>query len=265
MKNNIYIFLFLSMVLLPNLGCQKQIQEFESISYSKKANHSIKNSQGSQAFDESVKGLQADSFQVVHHINLGLSLEILGNSENAIKAYMNAKKLGKTEAEKYIAAFDIAQLYGKGKKIDEALEFYQEALKHNPSSKEAKTNIELLIQNQQGENKKDQDQKDDKQDQDKKDQDKKGNGDPKDNKDSKDKGKPDKDKGKPDKENGKQQEPKPKEYKQNSKYVPRQFKGKDLGEADVKKILGELKNQEQRIRAEYNQREAKERPNGKDW
>jgi Ca-activated chloride channel family protein len=260
MKNNIYIFLFLSMILVSNLGCQKQIQEFDSISYSKKANQSIKNSQGSQAFDESVKGLQADSFQVAHHINLGLSLEILGNSENAIKAYMNAKKLGKTDAEKYIAAFDIAQLYGKGKKIDEALEFYQEALKHNPSSKEVKTNIELLIQNQQGENKKDQDQdqKDDKKDQDKKEQDKKGNGDPKDNKDSKDKGKPDK-------ENDKQQEPKPKEYKQNSKYVPRQFKGKDLGEADVKKILGELKNQEQRIRAEYNQREAKERPNGKDW
>jgi len=38
-----------------------------------------------------------------------------------------------------------------------------------------------------------------------------------------------------------------------------------LSPSDVNKILGELKQQEQRIRGEYNRKEAKEPPRGKDW
>jgi hypothetical protein len=33
----------------------------------------------------------------------------------------------------------------------------------------------------------------------------------------------------------------------------------------VNKILGELKQQEQKIRAEFNKREVKEKPKEKDW
>jgi hypothetical protein len=33
----------------------------------------------------------------------------------------------------------------------------------------------------------------------------------------------------------------------------------------VKKILGEINQQEQKIRADYNRQDAKEAPRGKDW
>lgn len=49
------------------------------------------------------------------------------------------------------------------------------------------------------------------------------------------------------------------------KYQPRPFKGDELSEGDVKKILGELRNQEQKIRANFDKRERKENRNEKDW
>jgi hypothetical protein len=122
-----------------------------------------------------------------------------------------------------------------------------------PSSKEVKINIELLIQSQQKSGKSD--DKDNKDKKDSKDKDKNGKdqqpkeGDGKEDKENKD--------GKDDKVD--------KKYKDSAKYKPRPFDGKDLNEGDVKKILGEIKQQESKIRAEYNRKEMKERPRDKDW
>jgi len=116
------------------------------------------------------------------------------------------------------------------------LALYQKALSVIPSSKEVKTNIELLLQQQQGQGD--------------------GKGDNKNN-DSKGNGQ------------GQSQDQKkdqqPQQYQQSTKYKPRQFQGKELNEGDVKKILGELKQQESKIRAEYNKKEMKEQPRDKDW
>ena len=54
-------------------------------------------------------------------------------------------------------------------------------------------------------------------------------------------------------------------YEPNAKYKPRPFQGEELSEGDVKKILGELKNQEQRISANFEKKERKEKKNDKDW
>lgn len=252
----------LAAVMFLSLGCEKRlhpVDELESVSLSKKSAQFLRQSQDARAFETSVQGLGVDSFSASHHLNMGLALEGLGQGDNAMKSYMAGHKYAKAESEKFAAAFNVAQLLGKAKKVDEALEFYQEALRYRPESIEAKTNIELLIQQQQkggggqGDDKKNQDQ----QGQQQQDQKSKGGdqGDQK-NKDSQ----------KEKESEGDQQKPnQQKNYSPNKQYVPRPFAGKELSESDVKKILGELKNQEQKIRSEYNRRDKKESPRGKDW
>ncbi|HEY1078895.1 MAG TPA: tetratricopeptide repeat protein, partial [Bdellovibrio sp.] len=159
------------------------------------------------------------------------------------------------------AIFNQAQLLGKQKKVDEAIALYQKALDLVPTSQEAKNNIELLTQQQAGGGKgQDQENKDDQKQEGKESKDSKDQKDPKDPKDDKDK----KDEKKPDEKDGKEKEEKPKEPKSSPKYKPRPFNGKELSEGDVKKILGELKQQEEKIRAEYN-KSGKEQPRDKDW
>jgi Ca-activated chloride channel homolog len=121
-----------------------------------------------------------------------------------------------------------------------------------------KTNIELLIQKQKDDDKKkDGQNKDDQKDKDQNKKDKDGkSGDPKDNK-------PD------DKDGDKKNEKQKQDRKQNTKYQPRPFKGDQLSEGDVKKILGELSQQDKKIRSQFDKKEKIESPyegkNEKDW
>jgi Tfp pilus assembly protein PilF len=187
------------------------------------------------------------------HLNLGFVLEKDNKPEKAQASYEQALKMAKSPTEKFNALFNLGQLSQKGKKTDEALTYYQQALNENPESKETKINIELLMkqQDQQKDKKGDKGDKDDKKNQQNMDQNKDQGKDQ--NKDRKDQDKDGKDKKDQPKQYGKQPQPKP------------QFKSDQLNQADVNKILGELKQQEQRIRAEYNRKEVKERPNDKDW
>ncbi len=203
------------------------------------------------AADKYVEALRYDPFQAETHLNLGLSFELLQQADKALQSYQQAEKLAQSPKVKFMALFNQAQLLGKAKKVDEALDLYQRSLEIMPSSKEVKTNIELLIQDQQGG--KDGENKDQPQDQQQQQQ--KQQGDKKDQKDQKDK----QDQGEQEKKEDKKQ------YEQSSKYQPRKFDSKELSESDVKKILGELKQQEQKIRAEFNRKESKEQPRDKDW
>jgi hypothetical protein len=159
-------------------------------------------------------------------------------------------KYGNDPQVQYVGNFNLAEINGRDKKVPEALAYYQAALEMKPDSMEAKTNIELLISQQQsgGEG------KDKKDDQDKK----------KDDKDKKDGKSDDKDK-KDDKEDkDKKDDKQPKQYGKN-RPQPQKFKSEELRQDDVNKILGEIRQQEQKIRQEYNKKVIKEQPNGKDW
>ena len=133
--------------------------------------------------------------------------------------------------------------------MPEALENYQAALELKPDSTETKHNIELLIQNggqnsSGGDNEKKENQDGQGGGQDEQKNENEQDGENKDDKDGKDK----------------------KEYSNgNPKYKPRPFKSGELSEGDVKKILGELKNQEQKIRANFDKKERKDKKNEKDW
>lgn len=201
------------------------------------------------SLDKAIEALRYDPYQSELHLNMGLAFEGLEQPEKALQSYRQAQELAQNPRAKFMALFNEAQLLGKAKKVDDALAIYQKALEILPTSKEVKTNIELLTQNQEGDGKDGEDGKD---------QDKKQDKDNK--KDQDDKKKDPKD------QDGKEGKPKEeKKYEKPSKYQPRKFEGKDLSESDVKKILGELRQQEQKIRAEFNRKDMKEQPRDKDW
>jgi len=216
-----------------------------------------KNLEASQG--ELIEAFQFDPYQPELHLNLGLNLELQKENEKALKQYATAEKYSLNAFQKFISRFNRAQLLAQEKKTEEALQEYQRALEIVPTSKEVKTNIELLMQQNQGQgndknnqDKNDEKNKGDDQSKDKKDGEGKDQQDPKDQQDKKD-------------QEQKNRDQQNKQYKPNSKYQPREFKG-ELSPGDVKKILDEIKQQEQKIRAEYNKKnDYKERPRDKDW
>lgn len=269
-KSLIFVFVvamfFLSLLFLGWSGLLKlQEPPIQSLLLNRKGNAFFLTENYQSAFDNYVKTLQFEPFSPETHLNLGLTYEAQQQAEKAQTSYQNALKYAKERDLQFMALFNSAQLLGKAKKIDPALELYQKALALRPDSKEVKTNIELLIQQQQqdgGKGDKDQEPKDQKDKNDKKDQ--KDGKDPKDdqNKESQDQGQ--KDEKEKDSEKGKDKD-KPQQYGQNPKPQPKKFDSKELSEADVKKILAELKQQEQKIRGEFNRKEVKEQPRDKDW
>jgi tetratricopeptide (TPR) repeat protein len=203
-----------------------------------------------------LRALSIDPFIGELHVNLGLTYQALQQGDAAIQSYQSAEKWARNPGVSFVSRFNQGVLHGENKKVDEALDDYQRSLEIRPDSLEAKTNIELLIAAQKGDGQgegKDQDKKDD---QKKDDKDKKGKGQGQD-KDNQDQNKKD------DQGNSDQQKspPNPKGDKQ---YKPREFKG-DLSEQNVKKILGELKQQEQKIRGQFYRGDVKEKPRDKDW
>lgn len=208
----------------------------------------LKEQNFAESFHFFVQALEYNPYAPEIHLNMGLALEGQGQGDKALKAYATALSLAKEPGIRFQAFFNLAQLYGKAKRYDEALYYYQKALEIIPDSHEIKINIELLIQDQQQNKDKGQGDSQDKKD--------KGDGQD-DKKDDKDGKGDDKDKDKP--KDG------PKKYADNPKPQPKPFKGENLNEGDVKKILGELKNQEQRIRREYYKKDLKDKGHDKDW
>jgi Ca-activated chloride channel family protein len=213
-------------------------QQLASITLNNKGVEQLKADNTTAAQQSFVEALAASPFEPAYHNNLGVALDGAKEIDKALKSYTVAEERATQGPVQFTSRFNLAQAYAKQGKLPEALAWYQKALDVNPTSIEAKTNIELLTKQQnggggggQGQNQKDSKDKKDGQ----------GEGD----KDQKDK-------------------PKDAPYAKNQKYQPRPFKG-DLSENDVKKILGEIKQQEQKIRADYNRKESKEQPREKDW
>lgn len=193
-----------------------------------------------EAFDVLSKSLVDHPNEPALSYNLGLLFESTEDKEKASQSYLSAAKNAAAEPDlKFNALFNAARILGEQKKRDEALRLYQEALEIHPDSVEVKTNIELLMSNSGGggEGKDQQDQKDKKEGDDQKEQENK----PDDKKDQEKKTEP-------------QQKPKPKP-----------FESKELSQQDVKKILEELKRQEEGVRAKFNEKYRKETPVEKDW
>jgi Ca-activated chloride channel family protein len=203
------------------------------------------------------------------HFNLANSFLLNQEFDKALSEYQQAIKLapGTSETEKLLrfkSWFNSAVAQSELKKTDAALNSYQQALELQPESIEVKTNIELLTKSDQGGggdgDQKNKDQKNGK--------DGKGNKSNDDN--SKEKDKDQKGKGQDQQqskdeksENNKPQDPNPNEVKRQA--APRPFNSKEIGQQDVNRILEEIKNQEEQIRAKMQNEGAKDAPRDKDW
>lgn len=161
------------------------------------------------------------------------------------ESYKNRKVSEADYEDLFKLYFAKAFLHGLTQNVDQALEYYQKALRIKPDAVDVKKNIELLIQQ-----KKSQEGKDGKPSKDKKDGGKKGDkSDKGDNKDSKGKDK--------DKQNMKGQD-------------EESLKKKNLSKEEIEQILKEIKDQESKVRAKESQKnkEGQKRgkgANGKTW
>lgn len=267
MKLRIVSFLFSFLIALSSQAQSQGFLDMRSYFLSKKANKNIQEKQKEQAYQNNLKALEYEPELAILQSNLGVTFDLNEKKDEAEKVFRHALEQAKTNEEKYAILFNLGYLLGSQKKIGPALEAYQQALDINPSSLEVKHNIELLIQQQQ----KDQQQKDKEKNQDQnqgqggesKDP-KKSSEDPnKDEKKDPKESESDKDK---DKDKKEQEKPNDQDRKQTQKYKPRPFQGEQLSEGDVKKILGELSRQDQKIRSQFNKKEQrKEDANAKDW
>lgn len=252
---NYKLILFISILSLTS--CQKisdpksEFVNVQAFYYDFWTRQSIEKKEKERAHELALKALEAQDSTDLES-NLGITYDLIEKKEDAEKSFLSALERATSDEDKFKYLFNLGVLFGAQKKVPEALNYYQKALDLNPSSTEVKHNIELLIQQQQQDQKKDQGQSKDgdgKPDQDK---------DPKDG-DQKDDKKDDKDQKDPKEDKGQ-------DRKSSAKYKPRPFKGDQLTEGDVKKILGELSQQDQKIRSQFNKKEQrKEDKNEKDW
>jgi tetratricopeptide (TPR) repeat protein len=144
----------------------------------------------------------------------------------------------KEELMRFYVYYQLGRVYAHEKKVTQALEAYQNALDIYPDSKEVTVNIELLAQSGGGgggggeDEQQDQNKEQQKQDQN---------------------------------QQQKPQEDKPNQDDSGPKPTPKPFDSKDLSKEDVKRILDELKRQEEQIRAKMDDSKPKEKGLGKDW
>lgn len=186
------------------------------------------------AFQDFTRALNDDPLNAEVHLNIARTLEANEEFEKAEKAYKGVLNLLPADStRRFETLFNLAGVQGKQRKIAEALDTYQAALELDPDSIEVKTNIELLWHQGEGEGEGNE-----------------GN-EQKEPKDQRGRGEQEKD------------EPKQPEKKQ--KKQPKPFESKELSPQDVKKILDEIKNQEQSIRADENDKGAKDAPRDRDW
>lgn len=176
-----------------------------------------------------MKALEDDPLNPRVQLNLARTFEAAEDFEKAEKAYRSVLQLLPPDSSlRFETLFNWAGVLAKLKRIDDALGAYQAALALDPDSLEVKTNIELLWQGGGGG----------------------GDGEPQPQEQDKD----GKGKGRRDGDPTNKGSEKPK------------YKGENLSPNDVKRILDEIKNQEQNIRAqEYDKNPQESATGGKDW
>lgn len=189
-----------------------------------------------EALSEAIDALKYLPLAPELHLNLGDLYLINKDFEKAQKEFGTSARLAlQNEEMKFDGLFNAGVAATQLKKTDEALTFYQSALDLKSESVETKTNIELLVQSQKGGGEGE------------------GESDPK--KDPKD------DKGKQSDRN----DPNQKFKNDPPKNQPQPYKGKEISKENVNKILDELKQQEQNVRAKFENHNVHNSKNEKDW
>ena len=182
---------------------------------------------GNDAYNKKEYDVAAESYKMVTdkdpanekaQYNLGNALYKNGNPDEALKAYNEAIKIGKSKNDQSATWYNKGVSLQNNKKLPECIDAYKNALRLNPSDEEARFNLQKALQQQQ----KEQQQKD-KNDKDKK----KPKDDPK-----------QKDKQKQQEEKDKNEQPKPQPSKMTQKEA----------EEKLKALLQQEKNLQNKLR-----------------
>lgn len=198
-----------------------------------------------KAYQRFIDALSIEPFNLAIRMNLGLAFELNKEEDKALKEYLAVDRANPPEAElQFAARFNAARILAKQGHIDQALNYYQKALEIDPESKEVKTNIELLWQAQQSQQGKGQQNQNQNQGGEGQNQQQSQN--------------QDQQQDQPQPNPGSQQE-------QKSNQQPKPFDSRELTKDDVRKILEEIVNQEQQIRAKEYSKDHKEKARDKDW
>lgn len=245
--------LLASMFVILSFSCaEKRQPTLNALIADLKASSYVNKKEAENALNTYFEILETDTDLPSVHSNIGILFLESKKPEEALKSLQQALKLAEQNKDLkslFVIRYNLGVYFGLLKKVPEALENYQAALELKPDSTETKHNIELLIQEGSKESSGDKNEK-------KENKDGKGGGQgEQDQKDKKDQDGDEKD----------EKNKKDKDYAGSPKYKPRPFKSGELSEGDVKKILGELKNQEQKIRANFDKKERKDKKNEKDW
>lgn len=204
------------------------------------------NEQFYEAYKKFAESLGEEPFDPYLQSNLGHSFLNNEEKEKALAAFKAAKDLAEKSGDReaiYGTKFNLATMYATTGNVPGALKLFQECLDMDPGEEGVqlvRENIEKMWQSQQGQGQGGQDDQKQK------------------NQDQQD--------GEGQQDQQKQQDPNQGEQQQEQKKKkPKPFDSKQLTKDDVRKILEELKNQEQKIRAEVYEGQGKERPRDKDW
>ncbi|MBY0385936.1 tetratricopeptide repeat protein [bacterium] len=230
-------------------------QSLDLIYKNNKGSRSFKNDKKMEAYEEFLGALTLDPYNPLVQFNLGSTLSGLGEEEKAEKLYLQLLKDVDTHLQKdlpsniqqqwlkvkFAILYNLGVHYQLAKNVEQALEYYQKGLELLPDSKEIKTNIELMLTSGGGgKGKSDQKQKDEK-----------GEG-----------------KGESEGENeqDKKEDQKPSDGdRTNKKQKGKEFDQSQLSTEDLKRIMDELKQQEQGIRSKVQRKGDKSEPKEKQW
>ena len=196
-----------------------------------------------EQFYESYKlfteSLADEPFHPLLHLNLGMSYIANEEQDKALKAFRSAKTMAEQSQNRdflYFALFDLGTAQAMTGDVENALQNFQKGLALKPGDKDIRENIEKMWQAQQGEGQGDSESNDPNQEQ------------------NDGEGEQQEDEQRQDGQGDEQQKKKPKP-----------FDSQELTKDDVRKILEEIKNQEQKIRAEVYEGKSKSKPREKDW
>jgi len=233
-----FLILFASLVLIGFCAFQRHL--LLGIYHNNKSVFHLSKKMNYEALGEAIEALRYLPFASELHLNLGDLYLLNKDFEKAQKEFLTSARSAAhahNDQMKFHAFFNAAIAATELKHIDEALSLYQDCLDIQKDSLETKTNIELLIQSQSGGGKGEGGGKSD------------ANQDQKDDKDNK----------------SDRNDPNKKFQNEAPKNQPQPYKGKEISKENVNKILDELKQQEQNIRAKFENRNNHHPQNEKDW
>ena len=145
----ITVLLFLSFILAAS-----------SLNDARKANEAYRSGDYETAARLYQQAIENDPADARLHFNLGTALARLGQAEESVRAFEKAKGLMGDPEQQSMADYNAGTLLSEAEMYDEAIDFFRDALRNNPTDADAKHNYEMSIRKQQQQQEQEQEQQD---------------------------------------------------------------------------------------------------------